>query len=68
MDILNVIDQEDGSCIMECNFSEEEINFFLSYAVNDILKIQFERMKNEHGPNWNNGALQSDETLESEDL
>ena len=49
MDILNMIDQEDGSCIVECSFSEREAEFFLNYAIKDILKKQLERMENEHG-------------------
>jgi len=48
MEILDIKDQDDGSCIMECNFSEIEVNFFLNYAVNDILKKQIGRMENEH--------------------
>ena len=44
MKILNITDQDDGSCILDCEFKEEEVTFFIEYAVNDILKKQIERM------------------------
>jgi RNA polymerase-binding transcription factor DksA len=47
MDILSVKDQDDGSCIMECSFSEKEVDLLLNYAVNDILRKQIKIMKNE---------------------
>ena len=61
MKILKIRDQDDGSCIMDCEFTEAEVDFFLNYAVNDILRKQIERMTNEQG------KIQSNETLESED-
>lgn len=68
MDILSVKDQEDGSCIMECSFSEKEVDFFLNYAVNDILRKQIERMNDENRSGGNNREVQSDEAPKSEDL
>jgi len=62
MDILKVTDQPDGSCIMECSFSEKEVDFFLNYAVNDILRKQIERMENEHRSDGNDRKIQSDKT------
>jgi len=62
MEILDIKDQDDGSCIMECNFSEIEVNFFLNYAVNDILKKQIERMENEHRTDGNDREVCSEET------
>ena len=48
MKILKVTeDPEESVCIMECEFTEEEVSFFIEYAVNDILKKQIERMQNE---------------------
>jgi hypothetical protein len=38
---------EKGQCSLECEFTEEEVSFFIEYAVNDILKKQIERMQNE---------------------
>ena len=49
MDILEIKDQEDGSAIVEANFTEEEINFFVEYAVNDILRKQLEKIKTNGG-------------------
>lgn len=47
MKVIKVTDQPDGSCIMECEFTEHEVDFFLNYAVNDILRKQIKMMKNE---------------------
>jgi hypothetical protein len=52
MKVLKVIDQEDGSAIVDLEMSSEESNFFLRYAILDILrkqiKIEGEKL-NEHG-------------------
>lgn len=40
-----------GFCTMECEFTQKEVDFFIEYAVNDILKKQIERMENELRPN-----------------
>ncbi len=45
MKILKVHEPKDGFCTMECEFSEEEINFFVEYAVVDILKKQIKNAK-----------------------
>ncbi len=47
MKILKVHEPKDGFCTMECDFTEDEVSFFIEYAVNDILKKQIEREKNE---------------------
>jgi hypothetical protein len=48
MKILKITEEsEKGLCTMECEFTEEEVSFFIGYAVNDILKKQIERMENE---------------------
>ena len=67
MKILKIRDQDDGSCIMDCEFTEGEVDFFLNYAVNDILRKQIERMSDEHRSDGNNREVQSDEALESKD-
>jgi len=45
MKILKVHEPKDGFCTMECEFTEDEINFFVEYAVVDILKKQIEDVK-----------------------
>ncbi len=49
MKIIKVTEDkpEKGLCSVECEFTEEEVSFFIEYAVNDILKKQIERMTNE---------------------
>ena len=44
MEVISITDQEDGSAIVELSMTEEENNFFVEYAVVDILKKQIERM------------------------
>ena len=42
------IDEElpgNGYCTMHCEFSQEEVNIFIEYAINDILKKQIEKME-----------------------
>ena len=34
-----------GCCTMHCEFTQEEINILLEYAVNDILKKQIEKLE-----------------------
>jgi hypothetical protein len=38
MEILKVKENKDGSGIIECEFSNEEIQIFLNYAINSKLK------------------------------
>ena len=40
MEILETKDNSDGSCTLECEFTEEEVQILLNYAVNKILKEQ----------------------------
>ena len=68
MDVLSVEEQDDGSAIVTLNMTQQENDILVEYAVVDILKKQFERMENEQGTSRDNGEIQSDETLESEDL
>jgi RNA polymerase-binding transcription factor DksA len=37
-----------GYCTMYCEFEQEEINILLEYAVNDILKKQIEKIKQDN--------------------
>ncbi len=50
MKILKVHEPKDGFCTMECDFTEDEVSFFVEYAVNDILKKQIERMEHDFKP------------------
>jgi len=49
MQILKIHEPKEGEqCVkMDCEFSEEEAEMLLSYAVTDILKKQIERMDEE---------------------
>lgn len=40
MEILDVQDQPDGSAILTFNMSDKENNFFVEYAIIDILREQ----------------------------
>lgn len=40
MEILEIVENDDGSCTMECEFNKEELDMLVSYAVVDILKKQ----------------------------
>ena len=44
MEIIEIIEKEDGSAEIKANFTEEEINFFVEYAVNDILRKYLEEL------------------------
>jgi hypothetical protein len=68
MDVLSVEEQEDGSAIVTLNMTQKENDILVEHAVIDILKKQIERMDNEHRTDRNNGGVQSDETLEFENL
>lgn len=45
MKVLKFEEQEDGSAIVELDVTEEEQNFLIGYAVNDILKKAIESEK-----------------------
>ena len=47
MKILKIKDQEDGSAIVDIEITQEENNFFIEYAIVDILTKQMERNKDE---------------------
>ena len=47
MKILKIEDQEDGSAIVDIEITPEENNFFIEYAIVDILTKQMERNKDE---------------------
>ena len=53
MKILKIHDDQPnkGVCTMECEFTQDEVDFLIEYAVNDILKKQIERMEHELRPN-----------------
>ncbi len=43
MKVLDIVERDDGFCDMNCEFSEEEVNILLEYAVNRILEEQLKR-------------------------
>ena len=49
MNILKVHEPKEGEkcCVVECEFTEKEIEILLSYEVTNILKRQIKRMDNE---------------------
>lgn len=60
MKILKIHDDKPvkGACTMECEFSSDEVTFFIEYAVNDILKKQIARMQNEFRPDTDKDEVQ----------
>lgn len=47
MEILEIVENDDGSCTMDCEFQNDEVEILLNYAVNNILREQIESMKEE---------------------
>jgi len=45
MEIIKFDEEKDGSCIMECNFSEEEIKTLVSFAINKLLKEHIKELE-----------------------
>jgi hypothetical protein len=45
MKVGEIQEQENGSAIIELEMSREELDFFVSYAVNDILRKQLDKME-----------------------
>lgn len=45
MKILKITENNNGTCTMECEFSQEELNILLSYAVTNILKDQINKLE-----------------------
>jgi hypothetical protein len=48
MEVVDIIDNEDGSSTVTIDMTEEEQQFFIEYAVVDILKKAIEREKHEN--------------------
>lgn len=46
MEVLNIIEKEDGSADLEIELTEEEQQSLLSYAITNILKEFIESMEN----------------------
>ena len=47
MKVLKITDQPDGSAIVDLELTEQENNFFLEYAIVDILRKQIKIMEGE---------------------
>ncbi len=48
MEVVKITENEDGSATLDLNLTEKEINIFVGYAVNDILKKQIEKLKQDN--------------------
>ena len=48
MEVIKVTENEDGGATLDLDLTEEEVNIFVSYAVNDILKKQIKEMELEN--------------------
>lgn len=48
MEVIKITDNDDGTSTVDIDLTQDEINFFLSYAINDFLKKYIERIKNEN--------------------
>ena len=44
MDIYKITENDDGTCTLDCGFTDAEISMLLNYAVNHILKESVEKM------------------------
>jgi hypothetical protein len=49
MEVTKIIENEDGSATLDLNLDEEEVNIFVGYAVNDILKKQIKKLEDKQG-------------------
>lgn len=47
MEILKITENKDGTCDMECEFTQEEVELLLNYAVNNILKEKIKELQEE---------------------
>jgi len=47
MKILSIIENKDRSATIDFEFQEDEVQFLLNYAINNILKEQIELLKKE---------------------
>jgi hypothetical protein len=51
MEVIDIVENEDGSATMDVNFEKDEVSILLSYAVIDMIKqaIYNEQIKQEGG-------------------
>jgi len=49
MNVLDIKDKDDGSCELDCEFTDEEVKLLLNYAIVDIIReyVEKEDMKHE---------------------
>jgi len=48
MEVTKIIENKDGSATLDVNFTEEEINILVEYAVVDILKKYIKRLEKDN--------------------
>lgn len=46
IEVIEIIEQEDGSAKLKLEISEEVLQYLIEYAINDILKDMIEKHKN----------------------
>ena len=47
MKVIDVIENEDGSCTLELDLTKEEVKLLINYAIVDILKEQIKNYQEE---------------------
>ena len=63
MELLKIHEPVNGKVVTDWEFTEEEIHFFVEYAVLDILEKQLKKMKPELKTCFDCGEIVSAETL-----
>jgi len=48
MEVIKITENEDGSATLDVNFTEEEINILVEYAVVDILKKHINKLEEDN--------------------
>ena len=48
MEVVKITENEDGSAILDVNFTEHEINILVEYAVVDILKKHIDKLEEDN--------------------
>jgi RNA polymerase-binding transcription factor DksA len=48
MEVVKFTENKDGSATLDLNLTEEEINIFVGYAVNDVLKKHIKKLEQDN--------------------
>ena len=49
MDIVNFIENEDGSATLTADIDKDELSMLVSYSVNDLIRKHIEHLKEQNG-------------------